>query len=150
MPLTKPGRAAGLLALVTVVALTGSGCAAHQTAAAHDADQHATNAGIAMIKHNVDEPAAYAAGRVVGTNGGTTIDALKAQGTTRDGEVLLRITVAEPEQGYDPGTHATRCYRYDLHHGNDDETPHRVDPCPGLAPLVLPSPPPAAPPTAPT
>jgi hypothetical protein len=149
MPLTKPARATGIAAVATFVALAGSGCAAHESASARAADQHATNAGIAMIKHNLDEPAASAAARVVGAAGDTTIDALKVKGTTRDGEVLLRITVAEGDQGFDPGTPTTRCYRYDLRHGNDDETPHRVDPCPGLAPLVLPSPPPAAP-TAPT
>jgi hypothetical protein len=109
--------------------------------AAREADQHARNAGIAMLKHNLDEPAAYAADRVVGGSlPGTQIDALAVSGSTRHGVVLLRIIVQQEHSEFALGWKATRCYRYYLR----DSEPHRVDPCPSSEPLLLPSRPPEA------
>ena len=103
-------------AVIAVVFLTAPVAAAAWSNATNpavrEADRHARNAGNAMLKHNLDEPASAAAAVVVGGSlPGDTIEALTADGTTRQGQVVLRITVLIVPGGYEKVHRATRCYR---------------------------------------
>ena len=108
--MTRGAKVAGLVVGGVLVVVVGGvflvraaflGQSLGTNPAAREADRHAETAGIAMLKHNVDEPAASAAARVVGGHlPGDTIEALVLSGTTRHGEILLRITVEQEAGGY--------------------------------------------------
>ena len=137
-------RAAYGCTVLTVVTLALSGCGAGsllETSAERSADRHATIAGTVMIRDNWQRSANDAAYMVVGRGTDDTIDALKVEGTTYHGTVVLRITVEDSNEFGDGP--ATRCYQYIFRHQGDDQTPARV-PCTGQVvtltePLVEPS-----------
>lgn len=137
------------IASITAMTLALAGCHVSLTPAAREADQRARIAGLAMLRSNNDIPTRDAAWLVVGQVGNTTIDALRATGTTWSGEVVLRIRV-ERDPGQFSSSTAVRCYRYVLRHRVRDYEPQRLGRCPTGRPLVLqaPPPPPSLPPGA--
>jgi hypothetical protein len=64
-----------------------------------------------------------------------TVDVMKATGTSRDGELVVRIHVATQGGGFGGEDVATRCYRY---RPGGQAGPERVD-CPATAPIPVPS-----------
>lgn len=128
-------RALGLLA---AAAVTLAACSAAESATERAADRHAETAGLVMLRGIDPIPAQDAAWAVAGHVNGTTIEALRAEGTTWRGTVVLRIEV---DQSTAWTSHrATRCYEYDFRHSIDDFRPHHRA-CPRTSPLVLTSPP---------
>jgi hypothetical protein len=102
------------------------------------ADQHAVTAGNVMTQGYTAVSARDAAWRVAGHRGDTTIDALVAQGTNRNGRVVLRISV---DSGSEFGSLATRCYQYPIDWAKGQTgSPARLDQCPNTPVLALSSP----------
>ena len=133
-----------LLALPCLALLAGCGSSGgHGNSAGGDtdkaADQHARAAGVVLTRSLDPEPSSWAAYAVVGTAGDTTIEALRADGTTYDGTVVLRITVQRNAGRFDSAS-SVRCYRYRLAHTTDDATPAQLD-CPATGALSLTAPP---------
>lgn len=111
--------------------------------AIQEADKHASNAATAMVQSQFEIPTAYAASNVVGTSSDTTIDAMRATGTTYNGTVVLRITVSIASGMYEGDHYAQRCYEYDFNHTSFSNEPQQVR-CPSGAPLNLQNLPPLA------
>jgi len=130
------------IALLAAAAVGLAGCGATESDAERAADRHAETAGTVMLRGFDPVPARDAAWRVAGHVNGTTIEALRADGTTWNGTIVLRITVDRSTAWTEDSS--VRCYEYDLRHRIDDYRPHHRD-CPKTPPLVLtqpPSPPP--------
>jgi hypothetical protein len=75
----------------------------------------------------------------VGVDGDTTIEALKADGSTYSGSAVLKISVLRNE-GLPSSSAYTRCFAYRFGHQLDDRTPHGLASCPAGRPLSLPPP----------
>lgn len=83
------------------------------------------------------------ASAVVGQGTDDQIVALVANGDKLRGQVVLRISVTVPGSGFQQGSQAVRCYRYDFRNSISDSKPQRTS-CPVSDPLVV-SPPPVTP-----
>lgn len=128
------------LAAVAALALAVGGCAASrslvQSPEERAVDQHATTAGAVMTRGYVAVSARDAAWRVVGRRGDTTIQALVAQGTNRQGRIVLRITV-DASNGSEFDAPVTRCYEYTIDWSNGQTgQPTPTNACSGPA-LIL-------------
>ncbi len=136
--------------VIGLVAAGVVGCGSHIASAvspaAREVEARSVRAGTVLTRNTDTIPAPQAALAVTGSGGGVTIDALRADGTNWDGEVLLRITVSD-SAGTLQASYASRCYRYVFKNHRRDGVPHRVDPCPAVEPLVItPIPPTTLPP----
>ena len=133
---------------VLTVACAVTGCSAAPVGggkAEADAVQRAQTAGIVMTRGGgYPVPVADAAYGVVGDLPEASIKALRADGTTWQGTVVLAIQVTTDPDSMTQDTFRG-CFRYDFRHTLADSTPHRVSSCPAAPVLSLR--PPAPPPT---
>jgi hypothetical protein len=92
-----------------------------------------------MAKAGRTWSAADHARRVVGTDGGVTIEVLEAVGDGMHGHVVLRITSVEEASGFQSGSRATACFRYVYSDTTDEITPHETS-CGHRRAIALPEP----------
>lgn len=114
-----------------------AGCGIATSAAEREADQHALNAGIVLTRGIDPVGTLSAAGRVLGSTGHTTIEALRADGTNWSGHLTLKITVTRSQGTLNHET-ATRCYEYTFKRLAADDIPQRLSDCPPGPPLAMP------------
>jgi len=117
-----------------------SRCGVRGSGAGREADQHADNAAIVMVRGLDPVAAIQAAGAVVGDTGRTRIEVLSADGTNWKGHLTLKITVKKDLNTLASQV-ATRCYGYTFDHSDVNFSPHRMAQCPPGTPLAIPPPP---------
>lgn len=133
---------ASLLVSAPALALMVTGCGASGVAdnrADGAVEAHARTAGVVMHRGYGPVPAKYAAARVAGQVGDTTIDALEARGSTWSGLVVLRISVTDYSENIG-ASHSERCFEYRFQRPQPSDQPKRLDHCPSRPALVLPDP----------
>lgn len=132
--------ALGWLPLVALALVScGTGGSPLASEAAKDVRKRAETAGYAMAKAGRTSSAADHARRVVGVAGGDSIEVLEVQGDGIRGHVLLRLTSVVEPSGFQSGSRATACFRYDFSDSSNGISPHEVG-CGDRQAIALPEP----------